>query len=443
MQALSYRQVTEKVLNGLAMPRWSLYYLYLYLSLIGMAVGAGCWAYQIYSGMGASGLKHPVMWGTYLINFVFWIEIGHAGSLMSALLYLTRASWRSPIARTAEAMTIFSVSVAALFPFIHLGRTWIFYWLIPYPNQRNLWPNYQSPLIFDFWAASGYLTISLLFWYTGLLPDLAAARDHTSGWRRNFYTVLSLGWNLTQRKWRPFKHAYVFFAALTVSFVVCVASIVSWDYALTIIPGYHSTIWGPYFLVGAVHSGLCMLLTLIIPLRRIYRLEEIITVRVLENIAKVIVVMALLLIYDYLVEFFMAFYSGNETERTTFILRVAGPYVIIFWATVITALVLPLAFMFKGIRTSPSRLFILSIIINIGMWMERFIIIIGPPSHDFIPYAWGTYAPSLTEWGILIGSFSLFAFMFLLYAKLIPTVSIAEMKESSLAPPSRAHMGET
>ena len=294
--------------------------------------------------MGAAGINHPVMWGTYLINFVFWIEIGHAGSLMSALLYLLRARWRGPIGRSAEAMTIFAVAIAGLFPFIHLGRLWIFYWMFPYPNQRDLWPNFQSPLIFDEIAIGGYLTISLLFWFVGLIPDLAAIREQAKGWRRKIYGILSLGWVGSQEQWRPYKQAYLFFAFLTTTFVFCVASIVSWDFALTIVPGFHSTIYGPYFLAGAIHSGLAMLLTLLVPLRSVFNLTGLITTRVLENIAKILMATTFVLIYSYLVEYFMAWYSGHPTEWTTFFLRAVGQYAPEFWLTVLTCVLAPLLF---------------------------------------------------------------------------------------------------
>ncbi len=432
--ALTYEAVTARVVGTLWHPGRR-FRMCLLFTFFGILVGAGCWAYQIYLGLGASGINHPVMWGTYLINFVFWIEIGHAGSLMSALLYLTHARWRSPIARSAEAMTIFSVAIAGLFPFIHLGRSWIFYWLVPYPNQRNLWPNFQSPLIFDFWAAAGYLTISVLFWYTGLLPDLAIVRDRASGWRRSLYAFFALGWRQSHHQWRPYKSAYLYFAAITTAFVPIVASIVSWDYALTIIPGYHSTIYGPYFLVGAVYSGLAMLLTLLVPLRRIFRLEDIITTWVLERIAWVMFFMAVLMAYDYAVEYFLAWYGGEPTEWTTFVKRAVGYYSPMFWVVVVTVVFWPLLFLFKGVRTSPGWLFASGIIINIGMWLERFVIIIGPVSHDFDPYSWGTYWPSWVEWGILYGSFSALAFGFLLFTKYLPTIPITEIKEDLEPPP--------
>jgi Ni/Fe-hydrogenase subunit HybB-like protein len=440
MTAISYSDINQKVLRGLSAPRRT-YYFILLACFVGVLIGAACWAYQFYVGLGAAGINHPVMWGTYLINFVFWIEIGHAGSLMSAALYLCRARWRSPIGRSAEAMTVFAVFIALLFPLIHLGRSWIFYWVLPYPNQRNLWPDFQSPLIFDLFAATGYLAISFLFWSVGLLPDLAVVRDRSQGIRRRLYGFFSMGWTQSYRQWVPYKWAYLLFAALTTAFVVCVASVVSWDYALTIVPGYHSTIYGPYFLVGAIHSGLAMLLTLIVPMRWIYRFEELITTRVLESIAKILIVTTLLLGYVYFVEFFMAWYSGQAAERTTFLLRASGPYGWMFWVTLF-CISLPLLFLKKNIRTSPRWLFSIAIVVNIGMWLERFVIIVGPLTHDFIPYAWGLYMPSLVEIGILVGSFSLFFFLFLLFTKFLPTIAIAEMKET-LGPQGRQAPGES
>jgi len=433
MEAVSYREINRRILGSL-LPPGKPYYLALLACFSGMVIGASCWVYQIYFGLGVAGVNHPVMWGTYLINFVFWIEIGHAGSLTSALLYLSGAKWRNPVGRSAETMTVFAVAIAGLFPFIDLGRSWILYWLWPYPNQRNLWPNFQSPLIFDEIAAAGYLIISSLFLYTGLIPDLAVLRDHHRGVRRKIYGFLSLGWTGSHRQWHHYKTAYMFFAFLITAFVVCVASIVSWDFALTIVPGYHSTIFGPYFLVGAVHSGMAMLLTLVIPLRRIFGLEKLIPIRVLENVAKIMIFTTILLIYIYFVEFFMAWYSGHAAERTTFWLRVFGPYAWQFWFTVFTCMFLPLMFFFKRVRTRPMGLFVISIVINIGMWFERFVIVVGPLTHDFIPYAWGHYWPSWIEWGILLGSFSFFFFLFLIFVKFLPSVSITEMKEMQEAP---------
>jgi molybdopterin-containing oxidoreductase family membrane subunit len=369
------------------------------------------------------------MWILYLVNFVFWIGIAHSGTLISAILYLFRARWRTAIARSSEAMTVFAVMIAGLFPFIHLGRVWIFYWIIPYPNQRTLWPDFQSPLIFDFLAISTYLTVSVLFWFTGLVPDLAAVRDRAQGIRRKIYGFFSLGWTGTDRQWHHYGAAYLLLAGLATPLVVSVHSVVSWDFALAIIPGYHSTIFAPYFVAGAIHSGLAMVLTLLIPLRRIFHFEKIITLKDLESIAKTTILTGLIIGYSYIIEYFMAWYSGNIFEKQTFIFRAIGHYSFMFWPMVFCNAVAPLFFFFKKIRTRPGFLFSIAILINIGMYAERFVIIIGSMAQDFIPYQWGFYHPRWVELSITVGSFCLFMFLFLLFAKFLPSISIAEVKE--------------
>ena len=435
MRDPSYSDVNREVLRTLSPPR-KLYYFLVGGCLIGVLYGCACWAYQIFTGMGVAGILHPAMWGAYLVNFVFWVGIAHSGTLISAILYLLRARWRTPIARSAEAMTVFAVMIAGLFPLIHLGRVWIFYWIIPYPNQRNLWPNFQSPLVFDFLAIFTYLTVSALFWYTGLIPDLAAVRDRATGIRRKIYGLFSLGWHSAHYQWRHYTSAYLFFAALATPLVISVHSVVSWDFALSIVPGYHSTIFAPYFVAGAIHSGLAMVLTLLIPLRRIFGFEFIITLETLESIAKAIIFTGLIVGYSYGVEYFIAWYSGNLAERDTFIWRAIGHYAPQFWIMVICNSVLPLAFFLKKIRTHIGLLFGISIFINIGMWFERFVIIVGSMTHDFLPYQWGLYSPSWVELSITFGSFCLFLFLFLLFAKFLPSVSITEIKES-LRPPMK------
>ena len=432
---MQYADVDRAVLKNLEAPKIG-YYLLVGICLSGILLGAGCWAYQIMTGLGAAGVKHPTNWGTYLVNFVFWVGIAHSGTLISAILFLFRASWRTAIARSAEAMTLFAVCTAGLFPFIHLGRVWIFYWLLPYPNQRNLWPNFQSPLVFDMVAISTYLTVSLLFWYTGLIPDLAVVRDNAKGLRKKIYGILSLGWMGASRNWRGYGAAYLFFAALATPLVISVHSVVSWDFALSMIPGYHSTIFAPYFVAGAIHSGLAMVLTLLIPLRKVLRYEQFITMAILENIAKVIVFMGLIVGYAYGVEFFLAWYSGNNVEWDTFIWRAIGDYSLAFWIMVICNSVAPLAFLFKRVRTNIVCLLVIAILINIGMWCERFVIIVGSIAHDFLPNVWGLYRPTWIEIGIMVGSFCLFFFLFLLFIKFLPSISITEIKEG-LPPPRK------
>ncbi len=428
MEHLSYKDVNREILRTLsAAPRY--YYLIVALLFLGILWAAICWGYQILTGLGVTGLLHPTMWILYLVNFVFWIGIAHSGTLISAILYLFRARWRTAIARSSEAMTVFAVMIAGLFVFIHLGRPWIFYWIIPYPNERTLWPDFQSPLIFDFLAVSTYLTVSVLFWFTGLVPDLAAVRDRARGIRQKIYGFFSLGWTGTDRQWHHYGAAYLLLAGLATPLVVSVHSVVSWDFALAIIPGYHSTIFAPYFVAGAIHSGLAMVLTLLIPLRRIFRFEKIITLKDLESIAKTTILTGLIIGYSYIIEYFMAWYSGNIFERQTFIFRAIGHYSFMFWLMVVCNAVAPLFFFFKKIRTHPGFLFTIAVLINIGMWTERFVIIIGSMAQDFIPYQWGFYSPRWVELSITVGSFCLFLFLFLLFAKFLPSVSIAEVKE--------------
>ncbi|MFO7645238.1 MAG: NrfD/PsrC family molybdoenzyme membrane anchor subunit [Desulfosarcina sp.] len=428
-QTLTYKTIDDTVLDTLTPPQRS-YWVLVALLFAGVLIGAACWTYQIVVGIGVGGQNNPVHWGTYLINFVFWVGIAHSGTLISAILYLFRAGWRNPIARAAETMTVFAVCVAGLYPFIHLGRVWMVYYMLPLPNQRTLWPNFQSPLMFDVVAISTYLVVSSLFWYTGLLPDLATVRDRARGVRRKIFSVLSLGWTGEYEQWRHYTRGYLFFAALATPLVISVHSVVSWDFALAVIPGWHTTIFAPYFVAGAIHSGLAMVLTLMIPLRRILHYESIITMHVLESVAKTIVFTGLIVGFAYGTEMFIAWYSRNIIEMEAFRWRAFGDYAVEYWIMVIGNTVVPLLLLFKRVRTHLVLLFAISIIINIGMWFERFVIIIGSVAHDFLPHAWGLYRPSLIEYGIMIGSFCLFFFLFVLFVKHMPSVSMTEMKET-------------
>ena len=425
---LTYEQIDETVLSTLQ-PAPRSYWLLISVLFLGILVGAACWTYQIFIGIGLGGQNNPVAWGTYLINFVFWVGIAHSGTLISAILHLFRAGWRNPIARAAETMTVFAVCTAGLFPFIHLGRAWVVFYMLPYPNQRGLWPNFQSPLIFDVVAISTYLMVSSLFWYTGMLPDLATVRDRAEGLRKKIFTILALGWTGELEQWRHFSRIYLFFAALATPLVISVHSVVSWDFALGVVPGWHTTIFAPYFVAGAIHSGLAMVLTLMIPLRKIFHYEKLIMINVLENVAKTIIFTGLIVAFAYSTEYFIAWYGHNAVEMETFRWRAVGDYRIQFWIMVICNTVIPLLFFFKKIRTSIAWLFGISIIINIGMWFERFVIIVGSVAHDFIPHAWGLYAPTAIEFGIMAGSFCLFFFLFILFVKHLPSVSMTEIKE--------------
>lgn len=429
MNQLTYSQIDNTVLNTLRPPPRKYWTAIGFLG-IGIFIGAACWIYQIFIGIGVGGQNHPVAWGTYLINFVFWVGIAHSGTLISAILHLFRAGWRNPIARAAETMTVFAVCIAGLFPFIHLGRVWMVYYMLPIPNQRTLWPNFMSPLMFDVVAISTYLTVSSLFWYSGMLPDLAAIRDRSVGLRKKIFTIISLGWTGHHEQWRHYTRGYLFFAALATPLVISVHSVVSWDFALGVIPGWHTTIFAPYFVAGAIHSGLAMVLTLMIPLRVVFSYEKIITIDVLENVAKTIIFTGLIVGFAYATEFFIAWYSHNMIEMETFSWRATGTYSLEFKIMVICNTIVPLLFFIKRIRTAIPWLFGISILVNIGMWYERFVIIIGSVGHDFIPHAWGTYSPSGVEFGIMLGAFCLFFFLFLLFVKHLPSVSMTEMKES-------------
>ena len=428
MPELTFEKINTTVLATLSRPG-KRYWTVIALLFCGVVLGAACWAYQIFVGVGVAGMNTPVHWGTYLINFVFWVGIAHSGTLISAILFLLRAGWRNPIARAAETMTVFAVCIAGLFPFIHLGRVWLVFYMLPVPNQRTLWPNFQSPLIFDVIAISTYLTVSSLFWYTGLIPDFAVVRDRSVGVRKKIFRVLSLGWSGKSGQWLNYTRGYLLFAGLATPLVISVHSVVSWDFALGVIPGWHTTIFAPYFVAGAIHSGLAMVLTLSIPLRKIFGYERIITMHVLESIAKTIVFTGLIVGFAYGTEVFIAWYSQNIIEMESFRWRAFGDYAPEYWIMVICNSVIPLLYLFRRFRTHLVWLFVISIFVNIGMWFERFVIIVGSVAHDFLPNAWGLYRPTLIEGGIMLGAFCLFFFLFLLFVKHLPSVSMTEMKE--------------
>jgi molybdopterin-containing oxidoreductase family membrane subunit len=429
MAELTYASIDNTVLDTLSPPRRS-YWITVSLLFAGVLMGAACWGYQIFKGIGVGGQNNPVHWGTYLINFVFWVGIAHSGTLISAILHLFRAGWRNPIARAAETMTVFAVCTAGLYPFIHLGRVYLVFYMLPFPNQRTLWPNFTSPLMFDVVAISTYLTVSSLFWYTGMLPDLAIIRDRAVGLRKKIFTVISLGWTGEYELWRHYTRGYLFFAALATPLVISVHSVVSWDFALSVIPGWHTTIFAPYFVAGAIHSGLAMVVTLMIPLRKMFRYEAIITDKVQESVAKTIVFTGLIVAFAYGTEVFIAWYSRNPVEMESFYWRAFGDYALEYWIMVTCNTIIPLLLLFKRVRTHIPTLFVISICVNVGMWYERFVIIIGSVAHDFLPHAWGLYRPSLIEFGIMIGSFCLFFFLFVLFCKHLPSVSMTEMKET-------------
>lgn len=385
-------------------------------------------AYQIYKGIGIWGLNHPVGWAVDITNFVFWIGIGHAGTLISAILHLFRQRWRTAINRSAEAMTIFAVMTAGLFPLIHLGRTWFAYWLVPYPNTRFLWVNFRSPLVWDVFAVSTYLTISLCFWYVGLIPDFATLRDRSAGWRRAIYGLLSLGWRGSERHWQHYERAYMMLAGISTPLVLSVHSIVSFDFATSILPGWHTTIFPPYFVAGAIFSGFAMVVTLLVIMRKVFRMEEYVTLYHLENMNKIILVTGMMVGYAYATEFFVALYSGNPFEKFTFLNRAVGPFAWSYWIMVSCNVVVPQIFWFRRMRRSIPVMFLVSILVNVGMWFERFTIIVTSLHRDFIPTVWSYYKPTIFDCSVIAGSFGFFFMCFLLFCRFFPAISIAEVK---------------
>jgi Ni/Fe-hydrogenase subunit HybB-like protein len=433
MAQLNYSQVDNDILRAMEAPGRT-YYALVLADVVVLAWGIFAWRYQVVHGLGVSGLTHPVMWAVYITDFVFWVGIAHSGTLISAILYLFRVRWRAGIYRTAEAVTVFALFTAGLFPIIHLGRPWFFYWLLPYPQVGGLWINFRSPLVWDVFAVMTYMIISMLFFFTGLVPDMAVVRNRTSGWRHKIYAFMAQGWQGTDRQWRHYKAAYLFLAALATPLVISVHSVVSWDFAQTIVPGWHSTIFAPYFVAGAIHSGLAMVIMLLIPVRRAFRLDAYLTQEHLENLAKLIILTGLIVGYAYVVETYVAWYSNNIPEWQHFTFQITGEYAIPFWIMILFNSLVPLLFFLKPIRTSTPWLFGIAILINIGMWMERFVIIVTSLAHEYDPYSWGLFFPTWVDISITAGSFAWFFLWFLVFAKLLPVVSIVEVKEE-LPPP--------
>ena len=435
---LTYARVNDDIIRMLDKPTFKWWALFL-PTLFFVGFGLFCFVYQVYSGLGVAGYRHPVFWGVYITNFVFWVGIAHSGTLISAILYLFRANFRMSIYRIAEAMTVFAVLTAGLFPIIHLGRPWNFYWLFPYPNQRELWVNFKSPLVWDVFAVSTYLTVSALFFFIGMIPDIAAVRDRvTEAPRKIIYSILSLGWKGSNWEWLHYTRAYLFFAAFATPLVLSVHSVVSWDFAMSNLPGWHTTIFAPYFVAGAIFSGLGMVIMLTVPIRKIFHLEDYITLDNYDGMAKLLILTSGIIGYAYGAEFFMAWYSGNPAEWGQYYYRITGEYAIFYWIMIVCNVVIPIPLWFKSVRRNLKILFIMSIFINIGMWFERFNIIVISLSHGFDPAAWGIYKPSWVEVGITVGSFAWFLMFFLLFLKTLPAVSIAEMKEILPVPKKEA-----
>ena len=405
------------------------FYIALSITLTMLLIGAVSLGYTLFYGIGMWGNNQPVGWGFDIINFVFWVGIGHAGTLISAILFLLRQKWRTGIARFAEAMTIFAVMTAGLFPLIHTGRVWLAGYLFPYPNQHHLWVNFTSPLVWDVFAVSTYLTVSFVFWYVGLIPDFATLRDRTkSTVKKVIYSVCSLGWRHSARHWQHYEKAYMLLAGFATPLVLSVHTIVSFDFAISIIPGWHTTIFPPYFVAGAIFSGFAMVVKVLIFVRKVFDLENIITINHFEKMNKIILATGLMVGYAYAMEFFIAWYSGVNAELFVFINRAMGPYAWAYWIMVSCNVVFPQLFWFKKIRRSIPAMFVIALLVNVGMWFERFVIIVTSLHRDFLPSSWGMYIPTLTDFGILIGSFGLFFTLLLLFTKTLPVVSISEVK---------------
>jgi molybdopterin-containing oxidoreductase family membrane subunit len=403
------------------------------LSIFGVSIGWLMW-----SGIGIFGNMNPVFWAMPIVNFVFWVGIGHAGTLISAILYLLRQNWRTAINRFAEAMTIFAVICAGIFPGLHVGRPWLPYWMFPLPNQMSMWPQFRSPLEWDVFAVGTYFTVSTLFWYMGMIPDFGTFRDRsTTKGRKIAYGILAMGWRGSSRQWHRYERAYLILAALATPLVLSVHSVVSFDFATAQLPGWHATIFPPYFVAGAIFGGFAMVVTLAVPARQFFGLKRIITIGHLELMAKIILATGMMVGYAYSMEFFTAWYSGNDYEMFTFFNRALGPYAWSYWCMIFCNVVTPQVFWSKKMRTNPWVILVVGVLVNIGMWFERFVIVITSLSRDFLPSSWGYYKPTFWDFSLLAGSFGLFFTLFLLFCRYLPMVAMSEVK--AFHPSAHAH----
>lgn len=381
-------------------------------------------------GVGIWGVNVPIGWGFAIVNFVWWVGIGHAGTLISAILLLFHQEWRTSINRFAEAMTLFAVACAGLFPLIHMGRPWYFFWLIPYPATTGVWPQFRSPLMWDAFAVGTYATVSLMFWYVGLIPDLATIRDRCrSRGARICYGILALGWRGSARHWKRYQDAYLLLAGLATPLVVSVHTIVSFDFAMAIVPGWHSTVFPPYFVAGAIYSGFAMVLTIAIPLRAAFGLHDLVTDRHLDNLAKVMLAAGLVVAYGYLMEHFGAWYSDETFDRFVIHNRQTGPYAAFYYALLVCNIAIPQLLWSARIRQSVFALFAIALVVNLGMWLERFVIVVTSLHRDYLPSSWGMYEPTIWDWATLLGSMGLFVTLLLLFIRFLPVISIFEVQE--------------
>lgn len=424
-----FREIDDVLAHPLETKPTKGWWIAISISVFALLIGAVSLANTLYFGIGVWGNNQPVGWAFDIVNFVFWIGIGHAGTLISAILFLFRQRWRTAIARFAEAMTIFAVMTAGIFPIIHTGRPWLAGYLLPLPNQNGVWVNFASPLLWDVFAVSTYFTVSFLFWGIGLVPDLAVLKNRTTNKiKKTIYSVLSLGWNFSNRNWSNYERAYLILAGISTPLVLSVHSIVSFDFAVSVLPGWHTTIFPPYFVAGAIFSGFGMVSTVLIVVRKVFDLEHIVTINHLEKMNKILLATGMMVGYAYAIEFFIAWYSGNTFERFAFVNRVFGPYAWAYWTMVSCNVFFPQLFWFKKVRRSIPITMVLVILVNVGMWFERFVIVVTSLHRDFLPSSWAMYAPTLTDFGLLIGSFGFFFTFLFLFMKALPLVSIPEIK---------------
>lgn len=429
-----YASVTGKIAGVVYRPLrntpWQMFagFAFAFL-LVNVLMVAITWLFA--RGVGIWGIMIPVAWGFAIVNFVWWIGIGHAGTLISAILLLLKQDWRTSINRFSEAMTLFAVACAGMFPILHLGRPWLAYWLLPYPNTMWLWPQPRSPLIWDVFAVSTYATVSLLFSFTGLIPDFATMRDKApNSWAQKIFGTLAMGWRGSAKHWARYQKAYLLLAGLSTPLVVSVHSVVSFDFSVSIVPGWHTTIFPPYFVAGAIYSGFAMVLTLAIPVRRWYHLEDLITMRHIECMAKVMLGTGLIVAYGYAMEAFMAWYSGTQVERYTFINRAwAGGYWWTYWLLILCNILIPQLLWSKRIRLYIPAVFAISLIVNVGMWLERFVIVVTSLTRDYVPSSWGMYYPTVWDWATYAGTIGLFLSLMFLFIRGLPAISIFEMRE--------------
>src|ERR1700688_1113683 len=426
----NFASVTDKIsaiVLGRRPPKWWIIGFLVSFALVMLLMVSV--TYLVVAGVGIWGIQVPVAWGFAIINFVWWIGIGHAGTLISAILLLLRQQWRTSINRFAEAMTLFAVSCAGIFPLIHMGRPWLGYWLFPYPDTMKMWPNFRSPLVWDVFAVSTYASVSLLFWFIGLLPDLATLRDRSrSRAGRIIYGFLAMGWRGSAIHWMRHETASLLLAGLATPLVLSVHTIVSFDFAFAIVPGWHATIFPPYFVAGAIYAGFAMVLTLSIPVRKLFHLEDFITLRHLDNMGKVLLATGLIVGYGYMMEAFSAFYSGDRYERFMILNRMTGPYAPMYWMLIACNIVTPQFLWFRKVRSKVGALFAIAMVVNVGMWLERFVIVVTSLSRDFMPSAWGMYYPTGWDFAIFFGTIGLFLMLLFLFIRFLPLISIFEMR---------------